>query len=203
MQTHLSRVLLLAGVMVQTLGAQYAIESTQVLLEKQMFYISGGKVGQCKYWSLYLGPHECDLRRKFPGEDTAVIHATVNFALMSSGYITGTGMAENGKKVHSLTGFSFVTQDTSCKLSIDSIACAWDNCNQVRTSAGSDGYLRVDAEGKLCKPSDLLLTKFKMVNYYGEQVLRKDADVTITAFAFTKEGIQRALALQKKAAGGK
>jgi len=197
MNTNAVRALLLAGMAVQSVCGQYAVESTQTLLEKQMFYISGGKIGEVKYWSLYLGGHDCELRRKFPGEDTAVIKATVNFTLMSSGYVTGSGMAENGKKVTSLTGFAVATQDTSYKLPVDSIAYAWDNCSQVHTSMGADGYLRIDAESRLCKPTDLMLTKFKMVEYYGEKVLRKDADVVITAFAFTKEGIQKALALQK------
>jgi len=122
-----------------------------------------------------------------------VVDASVSFSLKSSGYVNGSGLATNGKRVDCIVGFAFVTQDTTYKLPLDSIAYTQNNCDMVVTTDGKSGYLRIDAEGTLCVPSDLRLTSFKMVTEYGEKMLRKDADVTISAFAFTKEGIQKAL----------
>jgi hypothetical protein len=188
-----SRALVAALILGAAAWSVVAQENTQTLLERQLYYVANGKIGQTKYWYLYLGAHDCKLRRKFPGEDTTVVQASVSFSLKSSGYVAGSGLATNGKRVDCLVGFAFATEDTSYKLPIDSVAYAYRNCDMVVTTDGKTGYLRIDAEGTLAQPSDLLLTSFKMVTEYGEKVLRKDVDVTITAFAFTKEGIQKAL----------
>jgi hypothetical protein len=195
-------VLLACGVaaMAGSAWGQMEIYQSRTLLEKTLYYVSQGKIGQCKYWSLHLGRHDVVLRRKFPGEDTIDLQASMNLALISSGYISGNGYSAKGK-VDCLTGFFFADEDTSFSLPLDSIEYAYQNLNMVKTNRGAVGYLRVDVEGKLVRPKSLLLTIYKMVDHYGEKVLRKSADINISAFAHTKEGIRKALAASRAAGG--
>jgi len=183
-----------------TTFGQMEIYQSRTLLEKTLYYVSSGKIAQCKYWSLHLGTHDVTLRRKFPGEDTTDLDASMNLALISSGYISGSGYSAKGK-VDCLTGFYFVDEDTSFSLPLDSIEYAYQNLNMVKTNRGAVGYLRVDVEGKKVRPKSLLLTVYKMVDHYGEKVLRKAVDINISAFAHTKEGIRKALAASRAAGG--
>jgi hypothetical protein len=180
-------------------------ETSRTLLEKKLYYVTDqGKLGETSYWSLSLGSQQCKLRRKFPGEDTMMIDAAMNLSLISSGYISGSGITDKGK-VDCLTGFMVVTPDSTVKIALDSIDYAWDNLDRVAVRSGPTGDLRVNLEGTPVVPKHLLLTAFKMVAYYGEKVLRKDCDVTVVAFSFTKDGIKKAQAAMgiKPAAGKK
>lgn len=183
-------------VVASTVSAQMELWASRTLLEKQLYYVANGKIGVCKYFSLYLGGHDLMLRRKFPGEDTISLEAIMNFVLISSGYISGSGYSERGK-VDCMTGFFFATEDTSYSLHLDSIDYAYENLNMVKTTTGTTGYLRIDAEGKLVRPKKLLLTAFKMVDHYGDKVLRKDKDIQISAISFSKTGIRKALAASR------
>ncbi len=170
--------------------------NSRTFLEKELYYISDGKIGSCKYWSLHMGAHDCTLRRKFPGEDTISLDATMNFDMISSGYVSGNGYSSRGK-VDCLTGFRIVSGDTSFEIVMDSIDYAYDYCDRAALTTGEEGDLRIDAEGALKRPKKLLLRVYHMVDYYGEKVLRPKEEVTISAFSFSKEGIERALAQQK------
>ena len=175
----------------------YDLPQTRTLLEKQLFYVSKGKIGSCKYWALHLGAHDCDLRRKFPGEDTIEVEATMNFDMISSGYVDGSGYCARGK-VKCLTDFHLATADTAYRIDIDSIDYAYDYCDKVVLTTGEKDNLRTDADGKLARPKHLLLRIYHMVDYYGAEVLRPKAEVNISAFAFSKKGIRQALAAQKR-----
>ena len=179
------------------LASAYDMMGSRTFLEKNLFYISKGKIGQCKYWSLHMGAHECKLRRKFPGEDTIQVDATMNFDMISSGYVSGAGYSARGK-VDCITGFHFATQDTSYKIEIDSIAYAFDYCDKTQLTTGEKGFLRIDAEGKLVRPKKCLLRVYHMVDHYGDKVLRRKVDIPVSAFSFTKTGIRKALAEEKK-----
>jgi hypothetical protein len=184
-------------------GVASAQENSRSLLEKKLYFVTDkGKLGEAPYWSLHLGSHQCTLRRKFPGEDTTSVDATMNLTLVSSGYISGNGFSDKGK-VDCLTGFMIAVGDSVQKIALDSIDYAWNDLQQVALRGGPTGELRVLLEGKAVPCKGLALTTYKMVDYYGEKVLRKDADLTITAMAFTKDGIKRAQAAIGQTTAGK
>lgn len=194
---RISTRLVLTALLASVLGANAQLESSQTLLERNLFYVANGKVSQTKYWYIYLGAHQCKARRRFPGEDTVTLDATISYRLMSSGYVSGSGMASNGKKIEALTGFFFATQDTMYKIPVDSIAYTFDNFNQVVTTDGKSGYLRIDAEGTPAVPNTIQMTHFKMVVEYGDKVLKKEGESMVQAIAFTKENAAKALAVIK------
>lgn len=179
----------------------YDLPTTRTLLEKQLFYADkDGKIGECKYWALHMGAHDCKLRRKFPGKDTMSVDAAMNFDLISSGYISGNGYSAQGK-IDCLTGFHLAAGDSSHGITLDSIQYAYDYCGQAVLTTGEKGALRIDAEGTLLRPKKLLLRIYHMVDYYGAEVLRPKTELTISAFAFSKEAIKQAVAADKKLRG--
>lgn len=191
-----ARLVLWVGLLATVVNAQ-GLMNSRTFLEKQLFYVSKGKIGKCKYWSLHMGAHDCTVRRKFPGEDTVSVEATFNFDLISSGYVSGSGYSERGK-LDCLTSFYLLQGDSSMKIDIDSIDYAFDYCGKAVLTTGEKGDLRIDGEGTFLRPKKCLLRIFHMVDYYGEKVLRPKTDVKISAFSFSKEGIKRALAAEKK-----
>jgi hypothetical protein len=192
--------LVLTTLLAAAFTASAQLESSQTLLERTVFYVSNGKTGQTKYWYIYMGAHDVKARRRFPGEDSVTLAATISYRLISSGYVSGSGMASNGKKIDALAGFLFATQDTSYKIPIDSIAYIFDNFNQVVLVDGKRGYLRIDAEGSAAVPNSLQLTAFKMVVEYGDKILRKEGEAIVQGIAFTKENAAKMVAEQKKLA---
>jgi hypothetical protein len=141
----LSSVVCAILVLCATAFAQYELLSQRSLLEKKIYYIADGKIGVADYWSLPLGKFDCTLRRYFPGEDTVPIQASVNFALLSSGYIEGSGYGTRGK-----TGaegqFIIQSGDTARVLDITDIDYVYLSGGMVKPLTGEAAPLILRAE---------------------------------------------------------
>jgi hypothetical protein len=166
------------------------------LLERKMYYSSGGKAGECKFWAVYLGSHECTLRRKFPGEDTTAVDANMNFSILSSGYIEGNGFGDRGK-IDCLAEFAIRTGETSRRLPIDSIAYIYGGGTRIKTVHGERGDFVIDVEGQLLVPTTFRLRNYKLTDYYGEEILKDTQEIPLDAVAFRKEGLRAAMAEDK------
>ncbi|MBD3317683.1 MAG: hypothetical protein GF344_18000 [Chitinivibrionales bacterium] len=176
-------------------GAQYGQYSSRALLEKKIYYVKDGTIGQCAFWSLYLGDHESKVPMHVAGEGEVIVDANVNYNLMSSGYIEGHGYSSRGK-VTTRGKFGVTEGDGVLPIPLDSIDYVSSYGRRVKPLGREDTTLILIAAGmNNLHIRRLLLRKFRYDKQYGE--LKPDGDIPIEAFSFTKKGAARALAAQK------
>jgi len=170
---------------------QWGQYSQRSLLEKTIWYVANGKIGSAKYWSLPLGKFDCTLRRYFPGEDTVAIDAAINFALLSSGYIEGSGYGSRGKVG---AGAQFVIQDgdTLKELVLEDIDYVYMNGSKVKLKNRAACPLILKCEGNQFSVRRMQIMIWRYDNKFKELKHLKDVD-GVTAFSFTKNGIYRAM----------
>lgn len=163
------------------------------LLERKVWYRTGGTNGEAQYWALYFGDFDVTLMRKFPGEDSLPVKAGMNFSLLSSGYIEGSGYCEKGKI--SAEARLAVKVGTEVRgVEIDSVEAIYDFGRRIRLSDGTDGDLVLDIEGTPIVPRKLLLRKYKFTQVDGERSLKEDdkaTDLRLEIFGFTKDAITK------------
>ncbi|MBN1759527.1 MAG: hypothetical protein JW863_14455 [Chitinispirillaceae bacterium] len=171
------------------------------ILEKKVYYISNtGKSGMARFWTIYLGNHDCKIVRKAPGQSEKEIVASMNLQLLSSGYVEGNGYGESGK-VQSLPVMEIRTADGEHKINIDSILCIYDYGAKVMLHSGTVGDFVINVEGDKKTARKFLMREFKLTNYYGEEILKEGSEETaLSAIAFSKEGLAKAK--QAQAASG-
>ncbi|MFP4418257.1 MAG: hypothetical protein ACOC4C_05260 [Fibrobacterota bacterium] len=171
--------------------AQYGQYSSRSLLKKKIYYVSGGKIGTAEFWALHLGSHDVKLAKEFPGEGTIDVDASINFSLLSSGYIEGKGYSERGKITASAQLAQIVGEDAK-DIEMDSIDFVTANGRKVKTLNGEAGTLVLHAENDNRKViRQMLLREFYYDKAFSE--LKFDKDFPIQAFSFTKAGAQKAL----------
>lgn len=175
--------------------SQYSQYSTRSLLEKKVFYIANGKIGSASFWALPLGKFDCTLNRYFPGEDKINIEAAVNFSLLSSGYIEGSGYGERGKATAEAQ-FAIQDGDTIKVIELGEIDYIYDNGKMVKLRKGNAHPLILS-----CEINNLTIRRMKIMIWlynkkYKELKHSKDIDM-VRAFSFTKEGAVRALKAQR------
>lgn len=169
------------------------------ILEKKIQYISAdGKVGQARFWVVFLGNYDVKLTKKFPGEGEQQIDASVNFQIISSGYIEGNGYSAKGKIDHKPPMvMSNVNGDK--KIDLDSIDYVYDYGAKVTLLNGETGDFFIDIDGTKLAAKKFLMREYKLTNYYGEEILKEGStEIPLSAFALTKEGIVRAQKAQAK-----
>ncbi len=176
--------------------AQYGQYSQRSLLEKKIYYISKGKIGSAKFWSLPLGKFDCTLNKHFPGEGKINIETTLNFSLLSSGYIEGQGYGSRGKATAEAQ-FAIIQGDSIRKLELEDIDYIYNNGKMVKLKKGKHFPLILS-----CEVNNLTMRRLKIMIWvynktYDELKHSKDIDM-ISAFSFTKEGAIRALKAPKK-----
>jgi hypothetical protein len=161
------------------------------ILEKKVFYLTAAqKSGETKFWTIYLGNHDCTLTRKFPGEDPQPVSGSVNLSLISSGYIEGNGYSARGR-LDCLPTMKIKSDKGERTIVLDSIDCIYDYGQKVRTIDGETGDFIIDVEGAAKTANRFVLTEYKMVDSYGEKVLKPGAaDTPLSAISFSKQGIQ-------------
>ncbi|MBN2037784.1 MAG: hypothetical protein JW768_13670 [Chitinispirillaceae bacterium] len=163
------------------------------ILERKMFYINAqsGKSGQAKFWVIYLGNHEVTLNRKYPGEEIQPVTGSMNFQLLSSGYIEGNGYSVKGKLSCHPT-MRLKNEQGTKKIAIDSIDCIYEHGRKVRLSSGEIGDFIIDVEGLPVVANRFIMREYKLTNYYGEEILKEGSEETrISAISFSKEGLAR------------
>ena len=194
------RTVLLAGLLLAFLAVQPYARS---ILEKKMYYISNtGKTGMARFWTIFLGNHDCKISRKAPGQAEKEIVASMNLQLLSSGYIEGNGYGESGK-VQSLPVMEIKTAGGERKIDIDSIECLYDYGTKVMLVSGETGDFIINVEGDRKTAKKFLMREFKLTNYFGEEILKEGAEeMPLSALAFSKEGLAKAQKAQAAAEKG-
>ncbi len=167
------------------------------ILQKKMFYLSSdNKQGQALYWVVYLGNFDCKLTRKFPGEPAQPIDASMNFQYISSGYVEGNGYSAKGK-VDCLPTMVINNNNGERQITSDSIDFIYDYGQKVQLLNGETGELIINAEGDKKLAKRFLMREYKLTMYYGEEILKEGSTETpLAAFAYSKEGLARAVKAQ-------
>jgi hypothetical protein len=163
------------------------------ILEKKLYFVSNGKIQEAKFWQIHLGNFDMTLKRKVPGEGEQPVKTSMNLALISSGYIEGTGYAD---KIGKITGMGYFAQGTAgsgTKLEIDSIDYVFAYGSKAKRLNGGATDLLVDVDGNQFTPRFLKLTTWTLTSSNGDDALREPKDYTIDGFSFTKEGAQKAM----------
>jgi hypothetical protein len=168
------------------------------ILERKMFYLTNAnKVAQAKYWVVYLGNYPVKLKREIAGEGLITVDGSVNFQLLSSGYVEGNGFGSKGK-IECLPSMSFNNGEEEKHITIDSIDFIFDFGRKVCLKSGQTGALIIDVEGTALKSKKFLLREYKLTEVDGEKSLKEVSQETpIMALALTQEGISRAQKAQQ------
>ena len=175
--------------------AQHGVYSTRSLLEKKIFYVAEGKIGTCSFWSLHLGKFDCTLNRYFAGEGDVDIKGSLNFALLSSAYIEGSGYGERGK-MGGEGHFAIADGDTIRVIELGDIDYVYQSGRMVKMRNGDDQPLILSCEKNRHTIKRMKIMIWSYDKKYKELKHFKDIDM-ITAFSFTKEGAYRALRASK------
>jgi hypothetical protein len=170
------------------------------ILEKKVQYITNtGATGQDRFWSVFLGNHDCNLVRKAPGQAEQKIQASVNLQLLSSGYVEGNGYGVTGK-VTSLPTMEIQNNNGSRKISIDSIDFIYDYGRKVALISGETGDFIINVESDKKVAKKFLMREFKLTTYFGEEILKEGSDeILLSAIIFSKDGLARAKKAQAQA----
>ena len=163
------------------------------ILEKKMFYLSNtNKTGQARFWVVFLGNHNINLKRAVAGEGDVAIDASVNLQLLSSGYIEGNGYGSKGK-IDCLPTMMLSNGKDEKRIVLDSIDYIFDFGTKVKMLNGEAGDLVLDVEGNKVASKKFLMREYKLTTYYGEEILKEGSEETpIMAISLTQEGIIRA-----------
>ncbi|HEX2959953.1 MAG TPA: hypothetical protein VHO70_24165 [Chitinispirillaceae bacterium] len=169
------------------------------ILEKKIQYINNnGKVGQARFWVVFLGNFDVKLTKKFPGEPEQQVDASVNFQIISSGYIEGNGYSAKGKIDHK-PPMIISNANGERKIDLDSIDFIYDYGAKVALVNGETGDFFMDVDGTKLAAKKFLMREYALTNYYGEEILKEGStEIPLAAFALTKEGIARAQKAQAK-----
>jgi hypothetical protein len=166
------------------------------MLERKVQYQNAatGKIGEAKYWFVYLGSRDCTLNRKYFCEEIQPVTGGMNFSLLSSGYIEGNGYSAKGK-LESLPGMKIRNEQGERLITLDSIECIYEYGEKVLMTGGERGDFVIDIEGTPMTARKFELTEYKLVEVDGEKTLKPAGDaVKLSAIAFVKGGLQRAAA---------
>ncbi|MGD9200194.1 MAG: hypothetical protein PVI26_01410 [Chitinispirillia bacterium] len=177
--------------------AQYGQYSSRSLLEKKIYYIANGKINTCNYWSLPLGRYDCTLNRFFAGEGKIDVEATLNFTMLSSGYVEGHGYGTKGK-IGSEARFAYENGDSLVPIDLKEIDYVYDGGRTVKLINQPESPLILSCEANRLSINSMKIMIWVYDKTFHELKHTKDVD-HVTAFSFTKEGAVRAL----KAQGGR
>ena len=169
---------------------------TRSLLEKKIFYVYNNKIVSAKYWSIPLGLYPVKLTKRFPGEGMVAFEAEINFALLSSGYIEGTGYGERGKATAS-ANFAVSEGDTLRLVEFSEIDYVYLDGKKIKlkkSSISEQLFIKCEKNELNVKKMGIMLWNFN--EQFKELKHSKDVD-RVVAFAFTKEAALRALKAQK------
>jgi hypothetical protein len=187
-----SRIFMITGSLLIAIAC--AAFAGRSLMEKKLFYIADGKISEAKFWRIHMGTFDMTLNRKVPGEGVQPVKASMNIALLSSGYVEGSGYSEKLGRVECMGYFFLKTASGTTKVDVDSIEfVVRDNGIKVKRSNGEEGDLIIDIEGTAQITPKVLELKYFAYYNKEEGTLREPKDVVIQGFANTKEAAQKIL----------
>lgn len=193
MRFFMKRLFKTAGaVLVISAGILVAQYQSRSLLAKDLYYIENGKVETCKYWSLPLGRFQVKITQYFPGEGNVSFNAEMNYALLSSGYIEGSGYGDRGKAAANGM-YAVQSGDTLRPIEFSEIDYVYMNGSKVKLSSLQEPVpLFIKSEGNKLQSRSISLMVWRMDEVYKE--LKHDKDIErIIGFAFTRENALKAL----------
>jgi len=172
-------------------GSLFSSLSARTMEERTIYYISGGVIGSTDFWSLFLGNHECTIYKEYPGEGIVSVDASLNISMVPSGYIQANGYSDRGK-IELAGQLICVNKGDSSVVPLDSLDFVSHGGRQVRAINGVPGDLVVEASGAFLVLKKMKLQLYKLVDEFGDKVLKSAGTVPVTAVSYSKAGIQRA-----------
>lgn len=169
--------------------------ASRSLFEKAIFLVHpDGKIEKASYWSLPLGTAE-DLvvQRSYPGEGTLDINCNANLALVSTGYIDGSGYGDRGK-ITVKADFMVEKDGALQKVALDNIDYVYYGGTKVKlkdATAEQDLYIVVETEKNKVQARGVKALIYDKVKPHNSLKHMKDINVLI-GFSFTKEGAKKA-----------
>jgi hypothetical protein len=166
-------------------------------MERRIWYVdSDGRTGEAIYWRIFLGQYEdVRFRRRIPGQGDRIIPASMNFQLISSGYVEGNGVStEQGVGRVSIQPHMRIKLENgeAHNVLIDAIDYIYDYGTKVALKDGRKGdfLIHTDADMEL-EVRRFQLTEFRMV---GEELREVSDRMPIVAIAFSREALPKAQA---------
>jgi len=176
--------------------AAASLFADRAIIERKVWYVDvDKKIKEARFWTIFLGNYDKQLTRQFPGEGTVTFPASINYQLVSSGYIEGNGAGARGPVRKLLPGMMIkVDNSEPVVINISEIDYIYDWGTKVALKDGRKGEFMMNAEGKPTEIKRFAIREFKEVMSHGEKVLNStaDHDTPIIALAFSKEGAARA-----------
>jgi hypothetical protein len=179
-----------------------SVAAMKGLLEKKIWYVNNNKTGEVTYWIVYLGEYSVNLQRKFPGEDTGSVTATVNFNLLSSGYIEGTGYSTKGK-VSARADLAVRGPEGDKDVAFEDVSAITDFGRKIKLTNGTEGDFLLDIEGVMTPVKKTQLRTYKYKEVDGDRSLAENhdnTDLAVSILSFVPLGSSSGGA--KKESGG-
>lgn len=168
--------------------------ASRAMYEKPVYLVlPSGKIEKATYWSLPLGRAEdIKVKRAYPGEGTLDVECTVNLALISSGYIDGSGYGDRGKitvKAH----FMVEKEGKLTHIDLEDIDYVFYGGTRVKlknSEKEQELYIVIEDETNKVQARGMKALIYNKVKPHNSLKHTKDIDA-ILGFAFTKEAAQR------------
>ncbi len=162
------------------LEKRFSISTTREKLDKHVSVV------------VFLGNYDVKLTRKFPGEPEGLIDASVNYQLLSSGYIEGNGYSAKGK-IDAKPAMLISNANGERKIDMDSIDYIYDFGSKVAMINGETGDFYMDIEGTKTATKKFLMREYKLTDYFGEEILKEGStEIPLAVIVLSKDGINRA-----------
>lgn len=169
--------------------------ASRAMYEKAVYMVlPTGKIEKASYWSLPMGKAEdITVKREFPGEGTIGVECTVNLALISSGYIDGSGYGDRGK----ISVKAYFMVEKAGKLEridledIDYVFYGGTRVKLKNSDVQQELYIVIEDETNKVQARGMKALVYGKVKPHNSLKHLKDVDA-ILGFAFTKEAAQRA-----------
>jgi hypothetical protein len=178
------------------IAAATALLADRAIIERRVWYVDPDKkIAEARFWTIFLGNYDKQLTRNFPGEGSITFPASINYQLVSSGYIEGNGAGSRGPVRKLLPAMLIrVEGEEPATIQIANIDYIYDWGTKVALTDGRKGDFLMNAEGKPTEIKRFNIREFKEVMSHGERVLNSSADhdTPIVALAFSREGAARA-----------
>ncbi|MGM0461443.1 MAG: hypothetical protein ACQEQ4_03385 [Fibrobacterota bacterium] len=185
-----SLVLILMGATI--LSARMNEFQQRNLLEETAYFVtSDGEIHSYDYWSLRFGTHSYTVDREFPGEGTVEVEGTSNLALVSSGFIEGTGYGSRGE-INVQSRFVIKENDSLTQIPLDSIDYIYMGGRRIGLKDGSehDLYLRIEKDENLVQPNEALRARVFAVE--DRRLSPAGTLEPVLAFSYSREGAKKA-----------
>jgi len=180
--------------------AAFANERERSMMKTPIFYaLPSGEIGTAEYWQLQLGTFEVSLPRTFPGIGQVAMEGNMNVALMSGGYLEGSGFGDapthpqiRSQRINSFDINFAVKRNGRYEtiIRVDTLDFVFWGASMAQVkgaNAPEDLFVHIENTNNTFHARAFNLAVF--VNERGD--LRRSYDVEPVAISFTREGARR------------